>query len=205
MPNPILPPNLFRIRNFLYGNIATVAIYSALSISTFLLVIFVQQVAGYSALAAGLTFLPVSVIMFLLSSRFGALAGKYGPRIFMAQGPVVASLGFLLMLRVTGSFDYWTQLFPAIVVFGIGLSMTVAPLTSAVLSAVHSKQAGIASAVNNAVSRIAGLVAIAAIGVVTGSQLTLEGFHRGVIAMAVLLAAGGLISWVGIRNKDSDI
>jgi len=198
--HPILPPGLFRQRNFLYGNLATIAIYAALSISTFLLVIFVQQVAGYTAIQAGFTFLPVSIIMFFLSSRFGALAGKHGPRIFMTCGPIVAALGFLLMLSVSDEFNYWTQMFPGVLVFGVGLSMTVAPLTSAVLSSVHKEQAGIASAVNNAVSRIAGLLAIAAIGLVTGTQLTLGGFRRGLIAMAVMLVLGGLVSWIGIRS-----
>lgn len=197
---PILPLNLFRQRNFLYGNLATLAIYAGLSISTFLIVIFVQQFGGYSAIAAGLALLPVTVIMFFLSPRFGALAGKFGPRIFMTAGPCVAALGFLLMLRVDGTVVYWTQLLPAVLVFGVGLSMTVAPLTSAILGAVDDGQAGIASAVNNAVSRIAGLLAIAALGFVTGPQLSVAGFHRGAIAMALLLVAGGIVSWFGIRN-----
>lgn len=198
--NPILPLGLFRERNFLFGNLATVAIYSGLAVSTFLIIIFIQQFGGYSAIGAGLAMLPVTIIMFFLSSRFGALAGKYGPRLFMTVGPIVAAAGFLLMLRVDADVSYWTQLFPGVVVFGLGLSMTVAPLTSAVLASISEAQAGIASAVNNAVSRIAGLVAIAAVGIVTGPQLSVDGFHRGVIAMSVLLVFGGLISWLGIRN-----
>jgi EmrB/QacA subfamily drug resistance transporter len=201
--NPILPLGLFKERNFLFGNLATVAIYAALSVATFLIVLFVQQVSGYSAVGAGFAMLPVTIIMFFLSSRFGALAGRFGPRLFMTFGPIVASLGFLLMLRVGADAVYWTQLFPGVVVFGLGLSMTVAPLTSAVLASIRKEQAGIASAVNNAVSRIAGLVAIAAIGLVTGVQLTVDGFHRGLIATAVLLFVGGLISWIGIRNPVS--
>ncbi len=201
--NPILALALFKERNFLVGNLATVAIYSGLAVSTFLIVIFIQQFGGYSAIGAGLAMLPVTIIMFFLSSRFGALAGKYGPRLFMTLGPMVAATGFLLMLRVNADVSYWTQLFPGVVIFGLGLSMTVAPLTSAVLASISEAQAGIASAVNNAVSRIAGLVAIAALGIVTGTQLSVDGFHRGIVATAILLIFGGVISWIGIRNVAS--
>jgi hypothetical protein len=109
------------------------------------------------------------------------------------------------MLRVDEAVHYWTQLFPGIILFGIGLSMTVAPLTSAVLGAVDSSRAGIASAVNNAVSRIAGLLAVAALGIITGTHLDLESFHRGIIAMSLLLIAGGIISYAGIRNASANI
>ena len=197
---PMLPLGLFKIRNFSIGNIATIGIYAGLSVATFLIAIFVQQVGHYSALNAGLSLLPVTIIMLLLSSRFGALAGKYGPRFFMAAGPLVAAVGFLLFLRVDEQVAYWTEVFPAVVVFGLGLSMTVAPLTSAVLGHIDQAHAGIGSAINNAVSRIAGLIAVAAIGLVTGTMLTLEGFHRGVVVMVILLAIGGIISAVGITN-----
>ena len=162
--HPMLPLSLFKNHNFSVGNIATLAIYAALSAATFLIVLFLQQVSGYSALSAGLALLPITIILFFLSSRFGALAGKHGPRLFMGLGPLVAALGFLLMLRIPADVNYWTQLFPAIILFGLGLAMTVAPLTSAILGDVKPEQAGIASAVNNAVARIAGLIAVAAIG-----------------------------------------
>lgn len=163
-PAPMLRLDLFRNRNFAFGNVATLAIYAGLSVSTFLIVLFLQQVSGYSALDAGLALLPVTIIMFFLSPRFGALSGIYGPRAFMTLGPIVGGLGFLLMLRLQADVDYWTQLLPAILVFGLGLSMTVAPLTAAILGDVPQNEAGIASAINNAVARIAGLVAIAAVG-----------------------------------------
>jgi MFS family permease len=198
--DPMLPLSLFAIRNFTVGNLATIAIYAGLSVATFLITIFVQEVGGYTAFLAGMTTLPVTIIMFFLSSRFGALAGKYGPRLFMALGPIVASLGFLMMLPITAHFDYWTQLLPGILLFGLGLSMTVAPLTSAVLGDINSRHAGVGSAVNNAIARIAGLVAIAAIGVVMGGTLSVDGFHHSVIVMVMLLAAGGGISAIGIRN-----
>jgi EmrB/QacA subfamily drug resistance transporter len=198
---PMLPLSLFSVRNFWVGNIATTAIYGGLSVSSFLIVITLQQVGGYSALEAGLAMLPVTAIMFLLSSKFGALAGKFGPRFFMTFGPLVASVGFLLMLRVQTHVGYVAQLLPGVLLFALGLSMTVAPLTSAILGNIDPRNAGVASAVNNAVSRIAGLVAIAVIGVVTGTNLDINGFHRALVVTAVLLAAGGLISAVGIQNS----
>lgn len=200
--SPMLPLELFKVRNFLVGNIATLAIYGGLAVAIFLIAVFVQQVGGYSAVEAGLSLLPVTVIMFILSSRFGSLAGRYGPRFFMALGPMLASAGFLAMLAVDQSVNYWTQILPGMVLFGVGLAITVAPLTSAILGAVNPKQAGIGSAVNNAVARIAGLVAIATIGVTVGTDLTLEGFHRGLVLMALLLFIGGVISAIGIRNPE---
>ncbi len=196
----MLPLSLFTKRNFSFGNLATVAIYAGLSIATFLIAIFLQQVSGYSALMAGMSLLPVTIIMFFLSPRFGALAGTYGPRWFMAAGPVVAGIGFTLMSGVSAHVHYWTQLFPGIVVFGIGLAATVAPLTSAVLGSIDNKHAGIASAVNNAIARIAGLIAIAMIGVVIGDQLDTNGFRRAIIVTAMLLFAGGIVSAIGITN-----
>ncbi|MDB5185237.1 MAG: mmr [Candidatus Saccharibacteria bacterium] len=199
--HPMLPLGLFKIRNFWVGNLATVAIYSGLSISTFLLVITLQQVSGYSAISAGLALLPVTIIMFFLSPRIGGLSAKFGPRAFMALGPLVAAAGFALMLRLGQPLHYWTQLFPAVVVFGLGLATTVSPLTSAVLGSIEARQAGIASAVNNAISRIAGLVAIASIGLIIGPDVTLTAFHKGALSMVVLLIIGGLVSLAGIRNS----
>jgi EmrB/QacA subfamily drug resistance transporter len=197
---PMVPLSLFKVRNFTIGNLATTTIYAGLSVSTFLIIIFVQQVGHYSALSAGLTILPVTLIMFFLSPRFGALAGRFGPRFFMSVGPIIAAIGFLLLLRVNVEINYWTQLLPGILIFGLGLSMTVAPLTSAVLADINKQHAGIGSAINNAIARIAGLVAIASIGLVIGQDLTLDGFHRGIMVMVILLTFGGVISAIGIRN-----
>jgi EmrB/QacA subfamily drug resistance transporter len=199
--HPMLPLHLFNIRNFSWGNIATIAIYGGLSVATFLIAVFVQQVGRYSAVEAGLALLPVTIIMFFLSSRAGALAGTYGPRLFMTVGPIVAGLGFLWMLQVDNSVNYWLHILPGILIFGIGLAITVAPLTSAILGSIDKREAGIGSAINNAVARVAGLVAIAALGIVIGPTLDTEGFHRGMIATAALLLAGGIISWIGIRNS----
>lgn len=199
--NPMLPLELFSVNNFRYGNIATFGIYGGLSIATFLLAIYLQQVVGYSALMAGLALLPVTLIMFFMSSRFGALAGRYGPRFFMTVGPLLASLSFLFFAFLPNDPNYWIHILPGVMLFGIGLSATVAPLTSAVLGEISPKKAGIASAVNNAVARIAGLLAIALIGIVTGPQLESESFQRAMLVTALLVASGGVISWIGIRNK----
>jgi len=199
--NPMLPLGLFSVRNFSAGNIATFLIYAALSLQGFVLVIFLQQIAGYSATLAGLASLPVTIMMLLLSSRFGSLAGKYGPRLFMTVGPIVSSIGMVYILGTQTPLNYWTQLLPGIIMFGLGLSITVAPLTSAILGSINPSQAGIGSAVNNAVSRIAGLIAVAIIGIFTGTTLTLGGFHISIALCAALLFLGGVISFIGIRNN----
>lgn len=207
-PAPMLPLDIFMNRNFSVGNISTLAIYAGLSISTFTLVIFLQSVGGFSALQAGMSLLPITIIMFILSPRFGSLSGKYGPRFFMTVGPILASVGFISFLLVKQPFDFWTQILPGVLIFGVGLSMTVAPLTSAVLGDVPSTKAGIASAINNAVSRVAGLLAIALIGLVVGAapftgniDVGIKALHKAAIAMAILLLIGGLTSYAGIRNK----
>ncbi len=199
--HPMLPLELFHVRNFAVGNAATFAIYGALSVSSFLITVFIQQFGHYSAIAAGLSLLPITLIMFVLSPRIGALAGKYGPRWFMALGPTICGLGMLWMLMVDRTVMYWTQIFPGVILFGLGLSITVAPLTSAILGSIDSRRAGIGSAINNAVARIAGLIAIAAVGIVVGNTLGLTSFHNGIIMVAILLLTGGAISALGIQNK----
>lgn len=169
---PMLPLSLFKNRNFSVGNVATLLIYAGLSAGTFLLVVYLQQVSGYSAFRAGLALLPVTIIMFFVSPRMGALAGKLGPRLFMGLGPIIAAFGMILLSRHGLYKDYWTQFLPGIVVFGLGLATTVAPLTAAILGDVAQAQAGIASAVNNAMARIAGLIAIAAVGALVAAQFS---------------------------------
>jgi EmrB/QacA subfamily drug resistance transporter len=251
-PDPMLPLGLFRRRNFSAGNIETFAMYAGLAILFFFLVLFLQQIAGYSPLKSGLTTLPVTVVMFLFSRRFGALADRYGPRLFMGAGPLVAAGGLLLFQRVGVRVDYLTELLPGLLVFALGLSMTVAPLTAAVLAGAETSQAGIASGVNNAIARVAGLLGTAAVGAaIAGSfgvdlerrlsatplggaaraavhaakrlplgtpdvsalpsaqahalshaaqQASLHSFHLGMAIAAVLVAAGGAIGAIGIRN-----
>ena len=197
---PMLPLSLFRVRNFTFGNAATLAIYGALSVSSFLITITLQQVGGYSPLRASLATLPISIVMFTLSRWAGKLSGRYGPRYFMTVGPLLAAGGFLLMLRLEPQVHYLADLLPGILLFAIGLSTTVAPLTSAVLADVDARRAGVASAVNNAVARIAGLITVGLVGVITGSRLTIGGFHRALIGIVVLMVIGALVSFVGIRN-----
>jgi EmrB/QacA subfamily drug resistance transporter len=171
-PDPMLPLGLFQRRNFAAGNVETLAVYAGLSVLFFLLVLYLQQVAGFTPLKAGLATLPTTIVMFLLSRRFGALADRYGPRLFMGAGPLIAAAGILLLTRIPSHVSYFVDLVPALVVFALGLSMTVAPLTATVLAGVDSNQAGIASAVNNAIARIAGLVGTAAIGAIVAAQFT---------------------------------
>lgn len=197
---PMMPLGLFRVRNFGMGNIATTFIYAALSLGSFLLAVFLQQVGGYPATLAAIAILPVTIILMLLSSRFGTLSGRHGPRLFMTVGPIIAGVGFLLMLSVTAEVNYWTQLLPGVLLFGLGLSVTVAPLTAAILGSISERQSGIGSAINNAVARVAGLIAIAMLGVISGTQLDLAGFRRGLAVTATLLILGGLVSAAGIRN-----
>ena len=197
---PMLPLSLFAVRNFWTGNVATLFIYGALSLNGLVLAIYLQQGAGLSATLAGLATLPPTIIMMALSSWIGALSGKWGPRLFMTVGPALMAGGYLLLLTVSPTFDYWTQVLPSVVVSGFGLVITVAPLTSAILGAIEPARSGIASAVNNAVARIAGLVGVAVLGIVAGGALDLDGFHRVAVFTAVLMLAGAVTSFLGIRN-----
>ena len=167
---PMLPLPLFKRRNFAIGNVETFAMYAGLGLLFFFLVLFLQQVAGYSALAAGTASLPVTIVMFLLSMRFGMLADRYGPRFFMGVGPLVAAAGLAWFLRLDADVDYLTDLLPGLLVFSLGLSMTVAPLTATVLADADENNAGIASGVNNAIARVAALVAIAAVGALVAAS-----------------------------------
>jgi len=207
---PMLRLSLFARRNFSVGNIETLALYAGLAILFFYLVIFLQEVAGYSALEAGLATLPTTLLMFSLSSRFGALADRYGPRLLMGAGPLVAAAGILLLLRTGLSTSYVADVLPAVLVFSLGLTMTVAPLTATVLADADAADAGIASAVNNAVARVAGLVGVPIAGVVAASTLagdtfvadgaSVDAFHKVVVICAALVAAGGAVGALGIAN-----
>jgi EmrB/QacA subfamily drug resistance transporter len=166
---PMLPLGLFRRRNFAAGNVETFAMYAGLAILFFFLVLFMQQIGGYSPLKSGLATLPVTVVMFVLSRRFGALSDRFGPRLFMGAGPLLAAVGLLLFQGIGTHIDYLADVLPGLLVFSLGLSMTVAPLTSAVLAGAEH-QAGIASGVNNAIARVAGLLGTAAVGAAVASS-----------------------------------
>ena len=198
--SPMLPLDLFRVRNFWTGNVATAFIYGALALNGLVVVVYLQEGADLPATLAGLASLPMTVLMILFSSRIGALSGKWGPRLFMTVGPLTMGVGALLLLTVSTDFSYWWQVLPSMIVMGAGLAITVAPLTSAILGAIGPERSGIASAVNNAVARVAGLIAVALLATIVGGSLDLEGFHRAAIVTAALMIAGGITSFFGIRN-----
>jgi EmrB/QacA subfamily drug resistance transporter len=252
-PHAMLPLGLFKRHNFALGNVETFAMYGGLGLLFFFLVLFLQEVAGFSALEAGTASVPVTVVMFVLSMRFGALADRHGPRLFMGAGPLIAAAGMAWLLRLDADVDYLVDLLPGLLLFALGLSMTVAPLTATVLADADDSNAGIASGVNNAIARVAGLVAIAAVGAVVaasfgsrlddelGSQVaarpkvaaaveraktqplaavevqgvpedvqasvrdagqdaSVGAFHVGIAIATALVALGGLLGLVGIRN-----
>jgi EmrB/QacA subfamily drug resistance transporter len=171
-PHPMLPLALFKRRNFAIGNLETFVMYGGMGALFFFMTLFLQQVAGYEALQAGLATMPTTLVMFALSRRAGRLADRYGPRAFMGGGPLLAAVGLGLMQRVNADLDYWTDLLPALLVFSVGLACTVAPLTATVLADADENNAGIASAVNNAIARVANLICVAALGAVVAAQFT---------------------------------
>ncbi|HWC86692.1 MAG TPA: MFS transporter [Solirubrobacteraceae bacterium] len=247
-PAPMLPLGLFKRRNFAVGNVQTFTMYGGLGITFFLLVLYLQEVAGYSALNAGFALMPSTIVMFLLSKRMGRLADRIGPRLFMGFGPLIAACGLALMLRLGAHVNYFTGLLPALLIFSLGLSSTVAPLTAAVLSDADQSNAGIASGINNAIARIASLLAIAAVGAVISAQFSstlnqrlahvslsptaraavtqarsetlarvnpavvgepvaravqsasVHAFHVGIWISCLLVAIGGVLGLIGIRN-----
>jgi EmrB/QacA subfamily drug resistance transporter len=206
--HPMLPPHIFANRQFTSANIVTFVVYAALGGLFFFLVVDLQVVAGFAPLLAGAALLPITVIMLLLSARAGALAGRIGPRLPMTLGPLVAASGLLLLLRVGPGASYLTVVLPAVTVFGLGLTLIVAPLTTTVLAAADPQHAGIASGINNAVARAAGLFAVAVLPVASGltgdayqqPEVFAAGFRTAIILCAALLVLGGLLSAATIRN-----
>ena len=221
-PHPMLPLRLFASRNFAVGNFATLLIYGGLGAATFFVTIFLQQVSGYTPIAAGLSLLPITICMWLLSRRFGALSDRIGPRLLMGCGPLVAGVGLIWMGQLDAHVDYVTDLLPAVLLFGLGLSATVAPLTNTVLGAVPQHNAGVASGVNNQVARVAALLAIAVVGAVVSARFeavlgsdrvpplsggaadvvhaSVSAFSTGLAVGGALVVIGGIISLLGIVN-----
>lgn len=168
--HPMLKLDLFKIRNFAVTNAETLLVYAGLGGGLFFITLFLQQTAGYSALEAGLATTPISLTLFFLSPRFGRMASGTGPRLPMGAGPIVGGIGLLLLMRVSSEGDYLTEVLPGVMVFAVGLAATVAPLTATALDSVDEHNAGLASGINNAVARAAGLLAIAVIGAVVAGQ-----------------------------------
>lgn len=202
-PAPMLPLGVFRSRTFTIGNLATLGIYAGLGAATFFLAIFLQQVAGYGALEAGLAMLPLSLLLLALSSRAGALSARLGPRWFMGGGPIVAGTGLLLFLRVGADAPFVTQVLPAVAVFGLGMALTVAPLTATVLGSAAAEHAGIASGVNNAVARVAGLLAIAVVGAFVAAAFAAELQRRVPGAGDALLEAARRRPFVAVDGHEA--
>ncbi|MFD0820870.1 MFS transporter, partial [Micromonospora zhanjiangensis] len=164
----MLPPRLFRSRLFSVLNVYTVTVYAALNGLTFFLAVYLQNVVGYSALVTGLATLPLTILLLVGSAQAGALAARIGPRWPLTVGPVLSGVGFLLLRGVTPGGSYWLGVLPGVTLFGLGMTLVVAPLTASVLGAVADRYAGVASGVNNAASRAGGLLAVAALPLLVG-------------------------------------
>ena len=206
--NPMMPLQMFASRQFSSANLVTFVVYASLSGFFFLFVAFLQISMGYSPIAAGAASLPVTVLMLLLSSRSGALAQRIGPRIPLTVGPLVIAAGLLMMTRIQPGDSYVSSVLPAVIVFGLGLTLVVAPVTATVLAAADTRHSGIASGINNAVSRVGGLLAVAVLPVIAGltghkfyePRAMTHGFHVAMAACAGLSAFGGILAWLTISS-----
>jgi hypothetical protein len=205
---PLLPLGLFASAQFTAANAVTFVVYGALGGVLFLTPVALQDVAGYSPLASGTALLPVTVIMLALSARSGSLAVRIGPRLQMSAGPCIVAAGVLLLARIAADGNYLTEVLPAVVVFGLGLAVTVAPLTATALGAAPARHAGVASAVNNDVARVAGLIVVAvlpALAGITGDSYLNPvqlgaGFRTAMVVAAATCSVGGLLAAATIRN-----
>ena len=206
--SPMLPLSVFAQRQFAAVNAVSFIVYAALTGATFLLPVMLQVVSGYSPLGSGLALLPLTIIMLVLSGRSGQLAARIGPRLQLSAGPLVIGAGLALLTLAPSGPSYVRYVLPAVAVFGLGIAITVAPLTATAMSSAPADHAGIASAVNNDVARIGGLLAVAilpALAGITGSayldpDALAAGFRTAVLISAALCAAGGLLAAVTITN-----
>ncbi len=211
--HPMVPMSMFKNRLFSAGNILTFVVYAALGGSFFMLVVYLQVGIGYSALQAGASLLPITVLMLLLSASAGQYAQKNGARGPLTVGPLLIALGLVLMARIEPGHSYWYSTLPAVFVFGLGLAATVAPVTATVLTAAPAGLEGTASGINNAVARAAQLVAVAVIPAVAGlsggtvgdRQVLLEGFPQAVYVMAAIAGLGGVLGWFLIPAKGEGV
>jgi EmrB/QacA subfamily drug resistance transporter len=207
-PEPMLPLSIFDSRQFSSANVVTFVVYAAMGGVFFFLVVFLQVSLGYSPIAAGAASLPITALMLAFSPRAGALAQRIGPRLPLTLGPIGIAIGMLMMTMIDPGDSYVGSVLPAVIVFGLGLTLVVAPITATVLAAADERHAGVASGVNNAVARTAGLAAVAALPLIVGltgadyedpAAMT-DAFHGAVLACAVLALAGGVLAWLTISN-----
>ena len=206
--NPMMPLSMFSSRQFSAANAVTFVVFGAFSGVFFLLVAFVQISLGYSPLAAGAATLPITALMLVGSAPAGALAQRIGPRIPLTVGPLIAALGLILMAQIHPGDSYLTSVLPPVIVFGAGLTLVVAPVTATVMAAADERHSGIASGINTAVSRLAGLIVVAVLPLVPGLTGTrfydpaamAHGFHVAMLACAALSTAGGVLAWFTIRS-----
>jgi EmrB/QacA subfamily drug resistance transporter len=209
--HPMVPPSLFAVAQFRAANLVTVAVYAGLGTVFFLLVVQLQTVLSYSALEAGAATLPITLCMLTLSSRSGMLAVRIGPRLQMSVGPLLVAVGFVFMSQVDAGTHYLTGVLPAVLLVGLGLASTVAPLTATALGSVDDDHAGIASGVNTTVARATQLAAVAAIPLaagITGDSYRdpaafSDGFAKGMLIGAALVATGGVLGWLTVRNTEA--
>ncbi|MFF3325694.1 MFS transporter [Streptomyces sp. NPDC002889] len=212
-PDPMLPLSIFRLRQFTAVNLVTLCVYAAFGGFFFLAALQLQVVVGYSALGAGTALLPVTLLMLLLSAKSGELGERIGPRIPLTVGPLLCAAGMMLMLRAGEGASYFTDVLPALLVLSLGMVTLVAPLTATVLAAVDTGRAGIASGINNAAARAAGLLAVAALPLLAGmgpeayrsAEEFGETFRRAMPMCAGVLVLGSLIAWWTVRTpKDKE-
>jgi EmrB/QacA subfamily drug resistance transporter len=207
-PNPMMPLSMFRSRQFSAANLVTFVVYAAIGGFFFFLVSFLQISLGYSPTEAGASTIPVTLLMLVLSAQSGALAQRIGPRIPLTVGPLAVAIGLLLLTRTNPGDSYLTGVFPGVLIFGLGLTLVASPVTATVLAAADERHAGIASGINNAVARVAQLLAVAGLPLVAGisgdrfyipADMT-DGFHTAMAVAAGLAAAGGVIAWFTISD-----
>ena len=206
---PMLRLDIFADRTFSAANAMTLLVYAALGASLFFVTLQLQTVGGWTALAAGLASMPITICMIFLSAKGGEIGARIGPRIPMTVGPIVMAASCLMLLAAGEDVNYVTDVLPGMTVFGLGLALMVAPLTATVLAAAPDEHAGIASGVNNALARAGSLLAVAALPVAVGlggadyedPAVFNDGYRMAMIACAVLLTLGGVVSWLTIRNK----
>ncbi len=209
---PMLALGIFRDRTFSAANAMTLLVYAALGASMFFITLQLQAVSGWTALQAGLATFPITICMIFLAAKGGELGARIGPRIPMTVGPIVMGVSCLMLLAIGADVNYWVDVLPGVTVFGLGLALMVAPLTATVLAAAPDEHAGIASGVNNAVARAGSLLAVAALPVAVGLMgddydipaVFNEGYRSAMIICAVMLVAGGVVSWFTIRNAVLD-